>query len=209
MNKILEETLAQHKADPNFEQRMLAGFRNRAPQRTGLLKLLADLMRMRAAQVTAVAAVLLGLMQLGRMITLESATPLTARDRYVNKGFEQPSRVGGTSLPGWAVALDKSDDLAAGERKDLALRAPPAAAETRSNVEQDFKAAPATGAPAETAQADMAPPPPVIQPEFVEERTARESANDAVPMKSAAEASSPEKPAAAGTNSKLSRKATE
>ena len=60
MNKFLEETLTHEKPDPAFEQRMLAGFRNRAPERTGLLKLLADLMRMRAAQVTAVAAVLLG-----------------------------------------------------------------------------------------------------------------------------------------------------
>jgi len=40
MNKILEETLAQEKADPAFEQRMLAGFRSRAPQRSGLVKLL-------------------------------------------------------------------------------------------------------------------------------------------------------------------------
>ena len=74
MNKILEETLAQEKPDPAFEQRMLAGFRNRIPEKSGLLKLLADLMRLRAAQVTAVAAVLLGLVQLGRMITGETAT---------------------------------------------------------------------------------------------------------------------------------------
>ena len=59
MNKILKETLTQQKPDPAFEQRMLAGFRNRVPERTGLLKLLADLMRMRAAQLTAVAAALL------------------------------------------------------------------------------------------------------------------------------------------------------
>src|SRR5215471_19616627 len=52
MNKILEETLAQEKPDPAFERRMLAGFRNRVPERTGLLKLLADLMRVSAAQVT-------------------------------------------------------------------------------------------------------------------------------------------------------------
>ncbi|HEX3620312.1 MAG TPA: zf-HC2 domain-containing protein, partial [Candidatus Udaeobacter sp.] len=57
MNKILEDTLAHEKPDPTFEQRMLSGFRNRVPERTGLLKLLADLMHMRAAQVTAVAAV--------------------------------------------------------------------------------------------------------------------------------------------------------
>ena len=32
MHKILEETLAQQKADPTFEQRMLSGFRNRIPE---------------------------------------------------------------------------------------------------------------------------------------------------------------------------------
>src|SRR5437762_12204847 len=65
MNKILEETLAQQKPDPSFEQRMLAGFRNRVPEKTGLLKLLAALMGVRASQVTAIAVVLLGLVQLG------------------------------------------------------------------------------------------------------------------------------------------------
>jgi len=40
MNKILEETLAQQKPDPSFEQRMLAGFRNHVPERTGLLNCL-------------------------------------------------------------------------------------------------------------------------------------------------------------------------
>src|SRR5882724_11818837 len=105
MNKILEETLSQQKADPAFEQRMLAGFRNRTPERTGLLKLLADLMRMRAAQVTAVAAVLLGLVQLGRMSTRETATPSAARDRYANEQlFEPPSQVAALSEPGRAGA---------------------------------------------------------------------------------------------------------
>ena len=79
MNKILEETLAQEKADPAFEQRMLAGFKNRAPQRTGLVKLLGGLIRLRAIQITAVAAVLLGLVQIGRMITGEPATALRER----------------------------------------------------------------------------------------------------------------------------------
>ena len=137
MNKILEETLAQHKADPNFEQRMLASFRNRVPERTGLLKLLADLMRMRAAQVTAVAAVLLGLVQLGRMITGETATPPAARDRYANEQlFEQPSQVAATSKPGRAGALAKSDELAATRPQAMPLEAPPPA----SSVEAKDKA---------------------------------------------------------------------
>src|SRR6266478_9319460 len=44
MNKILEETLAQEKPDPAFEQRMLAVFRDRIPKRSGFVKLLSDLM---------------------------------------------------------------------------------------------------------------------------------------------------------------------
>jgi len=193
MNKILEETLAQQKPDPTFEQRMLAGFRNRVPEKTGLLKLLGDLMRTRAAQITAVAAVLLGLVQLGRMITGETATPLRGRDRYANEQlFEQPSQVAAALEPTRAGALDKSDDLAAGKPKDLALAAPLAPSETRSKVERDFKAYPATVAPAETAQAEMA---------------ARESASEAVAMNNAADASSAETPAAEVANRKLIRNA--
>ncbi len=153
MNKILEETLTQQKTDPAFEQRMLAGFRNRVPKRTGLLKLFADLMRMRAAQITAVAAVLLGLVQLGRMITGETATLAATRDRYANEQlFEQPSQVAATSEPGRAGGLGKTDELAAGKPKDLALAPPQSAVETRPKLERDFKALPATVAPAKTAQ---------------------------------------------------------
>jgi Domain of unknown function (DUF4349)/Putative zinc-finger len=193
MNKILEETLAQQKPDPIFEQRMLAGFRNRIPERTGLLKLLANLMRMRAAQVTAVAAVLLGLVQLGRMITGEAATPLAARDHYANEQlFKQPPQVAATSEPGRAGALGKADELAAGKPNDLALAVPPPASETRSEVVRDFKAYPATVPPAETAQAEMA---------------AKESHSEAVVTNYATEPSSAETPAAEVANRKLIRNA--
>ena len=99
-------------------------------------------MRMRAAQVTAVAAVLLGLVQLGRMITGETATPPRARDRYANEQlFEQPSQVAATLEPGRAGALDKSDELAAGKPKDLALAAPPVSRlKPGQNCEREFKA---------------------------------------------------------------------
>src|SRR5262245_55793964 len=140
MNKILEETLAQQKPDPAFEQRMLASFRNRVPERIGLLKLLAGLMRMRAAQVTAVAAVFLGLVLLGTMMTRESAAPLRARDRYANReSFEQPSLGARALLPARAGTSDKSDELAAGKRIDVAD-----AAKTRSSPEREFKAYPTT-----------------------------------------------------------------
>ena len=90
MNKILEETLAQEKPDPVFEQRMLAGFRNRVPQRSGLVKLLVDLMRLRATQIAAVAAVLLGLVQIGRMITGEPVTVPRERERYAQVEVAAP-----------------------------------------------------------------------------------------------------------------------
>src|SRR6266480_284287 len=194
MNKILEETLAHEKPDPTFEQRMLTSFRNRIPERSGFVKLLFDLMRLRAAQVTAIAAVLLGLVQLGRMITGETTTPATAHDRYANEQlFEHPSQVLATSEPARAGALDKSDDLAAGKPKDLALAPPQSSSETKSQLGRDVKAYPATVAQGDTAQAEMA---------------AKESDSEAVPLSYAAEPSSGETPASALANRKLIRNAT-
>ena len=194
MNKILEETLIQQKPDPAFEQRMLAGFRNSAPEKTGFLKALSDLMRTRAAQVAAVAAVLLGLVQLGRMITKETTATLLSRADYANEKFsEQPSRVAGGLAPARVSALDKADELAAGKPRDLALAPPPPmTAETRSTVERNFKASPATVAPIETAQAEMA---------------AKESGTETT-MNHEAEPSSAETPAPELANRKLIRNAT-
>jgi hypothetical protein len=133
MNKILEETLRRGKADPAFEQRMLAGFRSRVPQRSGLVKLLADLMRLRAAQIAAVAAVLLGLVQIGRMITGEPVTAPRERERYVGEQFAaQPSQVP-ASRAVESGALAKSDEVAAGRSRNLPLKepAPPAPAQSK------------------------------------------------------------------------------
>jgi hypothetical protein len=136
MNKILEETLAQQKSDPAFEQRMLARFRQRIPARDGLLKLLADLMRLRAARVTTVAAVLLGLVLLGGMFTRETAIAPQGRDRYANERLlerpsqfaamsSMPQRMPPTTLAGTLSTSGKSDELADGKPQDLALPAPP------------------------------------------------------------------------------------
>jgi len=125
MNKILEETLAQQKPDPAFEQRMLTGFRNRIPEKSGLIKLLADLMRLRAAQVTAVVAVLLGLVQLGRTFTRETATTPRTRDRYANEELFRQRLPIGASKPARASGLAKSDELAAVRPQAMPLQAPP------------------------------------------------------------------------------------
>src|SRR6266481_1535209 len=136
MNKILEETLAQEKPDPAFEQRMLAVFRDRIPKRSGFVKLLSDLMRLRAAQITAVAAVLLGLVQLGRMITGETATTLRGREEHTNEGlFRQPAQVAATGQT-QAGALDKSDGLFTSRSQDVSLPESPPAPATQSESDR-------------------------------------------------------------------------
>jgi hypothetical protein len=72
MNQLLENTLAKESADPAFEQRMVSRFRDEVPGPSGgLISFFSGLMRMRAAQITAVAALLLTLVQVGRMVTGE------------------------------------------------------------------------------------------------------------------------------------------
>jgi hypothetical protein len=136
MNKILEETLAQEKPDPVFEQRMLAGFRSRVPQRSGLVKLLADLMRLRATQIAAVTAVLLGLVQIGRIITGEAVTAPRERERYAGEQFAaQPPKVP-ASRAAQSGALGKSDEVDASRPQSLTLKEPPPPAPAQSKDEE-------------------------------------------------------------------------
>jgi hypothetical protein len=140
MHKILEETFAQEKPDPALEQRMLAGFRNRVPQRSGLVKMLVDLMRLRATQIAAVAAVLLGLVQIGRMITGEPVAAPRERERYVGEQFAaQPSQVP-ASRAAQSGALAKSGEVAAGRPQGLALKEPPPPAAAQSKDEERARA---------------------------------------------------------------------
>ncbi|MEO5717367.1 MAG: DUF4349 domain-containing protein, partial [Chthoniobacterales bacterium] len=79
MHQLLEKTLATETADPAFEQRMLSKFRDKVPEsHGGLVAFFSGLMRLRAAQITAVAALLLTLVQLGKMVTGEGNEPTQA-----------------------------------------------------------------------------------------------------------------------------------
>src|SRR5260370_2198793 len=92
MNKVLEEKFTNEKPDSAFEQRLLAGFRNRISNRPGTIaKFIVDLMRLRATQITAVAAVLLALVQVGRLITGEGPRSLRNREYDVREEFAQRS----------------------------------------------------------------------------------------------------------------------
>ena len=119
MNKVLEENLGAEKPDASFEQRMLAGFRTRIPQRNGLIRLLVDLMRLRATQIAAVAAVLLALVQVGRIITGEGTTMPRHREYAAEEQFAaQPAQL---PLPSSneVGALSKSGDRRDNETDQL------------------------------------------------------------------------------------------
>jgi hypothetical protein len=198
MNKILEETLAQEKPDPRFEQRMLGSFRNRVPQRSGLVNSLVGLMRFRPVQITAVAAILLALVQLGRMITGESATTPRSREDYANEELlrQQPSQVAsGMSQTG---ALDKSDELAAGRSKDVALKTLPfqSIPASRPDFHEDAKTLSTTVAPAKMAQPEATE---VLRRSASPENFARAEVAEQKPA---------EAPAPASANRKLIRNAT-
>ncbi len=106
MHQLLENTLGKESADPAFEERMVRHFRDRAPQPGGGLPgLLSNLMRLRAVQLTAAAAVLLTLVQVGKMITGEGEmfsradgprafVSAMARDEMKS----EPGQVGATSV---------------------------------------------------------------------------------------------------------------
>ncbi len=79
MHKVLNETFAGKKADPGFEQRMVSRFRDRVPQRSSLIQLITNLVRFRAVQLTAAAALLLSMVQMGGVLTGESMTSTTRR----------------------------------------------------------------------------------------------------------------------------------
>jgi len=121
INQILEEKFTKEKPDAAFEQRMVAGFHNRVPQRSGsIAKLIVDLMRLRVTQITAVAAMLLALVQVGRIITGEGTTMPRNREYAAEEQFAaQPTQL---PLPSSneAAALSKSGDRRDNETDQLA-----------------------------------------------------------------------------------------
>ncbi len=197
MNKILEETLAQEKPDLRFEHRMLSRFRSRIPQRSGLVKSLVDLMRLRPVQITAVAAILLALIQVGRMITGERATMLRGREGYANEEVFRQQRSQVASGVGRAGGLDKSDELAAGRSQDLALKATPSSLPaSRPDFHEDAKTLSTTVAPAKMAQPEATE---VLRRSASPENFARAEVAEQKPA---------EAPAPASANRKLIRNAT-
>jgi hypothetical protein len=183
MHQLLENTLATESADPAFEQRMISRFRDKIPAPNGgLLAFFANLMRMRAAQITAVAALLLTLVQVGKMVTGEhrevvrtrsavALAPPPARDKK-SADAEGNVAVNASVLPraeeGARQAKDyrTTDALAAGApeelKKSLADKseAPPASSSIDEVREKESDRPDA----ARTNQAESPPVPAPVTP---------------------------------------------
>ena len=133
MHQLLENTLATESADPAFEQRMVRRFRDKLPApNRGLSMFLAGLLRMRAAQITAAAALLLTLVQVGKMIT-----------------GEQPLHRGAQQSVGLAFAASAKDDDAIDQRLTSGSNRPTAEEAAPQAKEDEVANAFATGAPME------------------------------------------------------------
>ena len=155
MNQLLDENFAPQKADGTFEQRMLAGFRSRVPQRNGgLVRTLANLMRLRATQITAVAALLLALMQVGRMITHENPAPLLslARTRGDTLYSAKGDRADGGHLDALAFAQSNAPTVEYNVGGILTPAAPPT---LQADVaKSEFRGTIAAKRPASSADAE-------------------------------------------------------
>jgi len=90
MHQLLEKTLAKESAGLGFEEKMVQRFREKVVTRgNGLPGLLSGLIRLRITQVTAFAAILLTLVQVGRMLTGEGEA-FSSRARWTTAGLEEP-----------------------------------------------------------------------------------------------------------------------
>ncbi len=164
MNQIITSALEDAKPDLAFEQRVLSGFRQKVPARSALVPLLANLLRFRATQIAAVAALLLTLVQVGRLVTHETA--------FLVEGLRQLPAVAGNAPA--EMKSQERDQFAPGAKEDKEVRRELAAgAMSKSAVDARKPAAPlattfSTGASdnvaalADAAKMQAEPPPPMF-----------------------------------------------
>ncbi len=159
MHQLLEKTLATESADPAFEQRMLSRFRDKVPEPNGgLISFFTGLMRMRAAQITAVAALLLTLVQVGKMVTGEGEALPRAYETVASAPAplrtERDAPAAGVKDPN--PTLNFEGDLV-GRTQSAQETAKSSMADERMDAEGKRKNAPQSLAPAKIQQRESSP----------------------------------------------------
>jgi hypothetical protein len=141
---MIENALNHARPDLAFEQRIVSRFRRYAPERRSFTSSIANFFRWRTTQIAAAAALLLTLVQVGRLVTNETSS-----------AFElAPTASAPTSqrlnIAPQAKALAKSSGTAQEARRQ---KEAPAAATARAAQQDNFAAPPPiAAAPAEAAR---------------------------------------------------------
>ena len=175
MHQLLNQTLAPECADPAFEERMLSRFRDRSPAPNGgLIPFLAGLLRMRTAQITAVAALLLTLVQVGKMVTGEGQSLPQPESRMnfaaqgllrdEKKSVEDRAVITGSNIPraeeaGPNPTLELHRDLVSKSATSLPPAAPAAKSEFSAKEKNDEERSDAEGGAQLSTDAPAAPVP--------------------------------------------------
>jgi hypothetical protein len=218
MHKVLNETLGDKKADTGFEQRMVARFRDRVPQRPGLIQLVTNLVRLRAVQLTAAAALLLSMVQVGRVLTGESTT--FGVRKFATLGTEESSlpQAPASVTRDSGVLAYKTDSPGRGADQSAASKstsvagivaqnpAPPPARDVVATPVEGLRQLPSFVGNAETENDSRAPSTRMAPPKTKKNETKDEK----TPAESTAESSedSPSTTAGPTANRKLVRNAT-
>ena len=156
MSNMIQNTLHADRPDNAFEQRMLARFRSSAPRTRGnVVSFFGRVMQARATQITALAAVLLGLTQLGRLLTDEQFDMPSAETVALAKPDGGAPAEASQRARAATAAQSRSEARAAGSvrRENLA---PPAAAGPKAFADA-VPSSPMTAAPPPVAASQAAP----------------------------------------------------
>jgi len=147
MNKALEEKFADEKPNAGFEQRMLAEFHNRIPNRRGFVKSIFDVIRSRPVKFAGAAALFFVLLFLGRSIEvwqienerLPNGLALYDFDRFASGSSLRDLLDGSYAerLKRERDSLAKSEPLALGKATAAPAPAPPPTAAAESDAKTD------------------------------------------------------------------------
>ena len=154
MSNMIQNTLHADRPDSAFEQRMLAQFRSSAPQTRGnVVSFLGRLMQARATQITALAAVLLGMTQLGRLLTDEQLdAPVAETAALARRDGGAPAEASQRARAATA-AQSRSESRVGGIGRRESLAPPAAAAQPKAFADAVPSSPLAAAPPSVTSQA--------------------------------------------------------
>jgi hypothetical protein len=139
MNKVLEEKFTNEKPGPAFEQRMLAHFRDHAPQRRGFMKSIFDVLRSRPIKFAGVAALLFILVVVGRVIEVVQIQGEPSRNGLLVDHFNSGGGLRGLLDGSYADLSRRERDFLA-KAESLPTGLPPAAPPPTAASESTGKA---------------------------------------------------------------------